>query len=408
VGSLIATAAAQTLSPVVLELGGKCPCYIDAETTTNKLSISNVAHRIVWSKIINTGQTCAATDHLIVTHDFLFSTLLPALKRSMQTQCGGKMYEPFQTASTSGGGGGSSSTDDNEPAAMGRIVTRAHAQRLLEMLVEAEQDPSTRIVMGGSHHCNVEHRFIAPTIIINPPKSCRLVREEIFGPILPIFTVSNRNQAIECMQTMSRACGTPLCLYVFTNSTSVFEEIVQKVPAGSAVRNDCLIHLASPHIPFGGLGRSGYGNYHGKYTFDTFSHVQPILYRPCGPGTDLGWLRFFPFNSFPEWIMTRVVAFLPSVPVLYLRKTRQIGRKILTVGFWLAVSMWSIQTISIMAWPENENKEWIFGGRSIVGSLSSFWKIQPTHMVADFLEATAVWLRNETDRPQCKMNSKFG
>jgi acyl-CoA reductase-like NAD-dependent aldehyde dehydrogenase len=425
VGSLIATAAAKTLSPVVLELGGKCPCYIDAETCPPNSSISNMAQRIVWSKIINAGQTCAATDHLIVSSsssshdDVVFSTIVAALKKSMQIQCGGggkNTYDPFMTISSS-----KNNFDEDESTneatnnsdilpPMGRIVSRAHAQRLFEMLVEAEQDPSTRIVMGGSQHCNVDHRFIAPTILINPPKSCRLVREEIFGPILPIFTVSNRNQAIECMQSMSRTCGTPLCLYVFTTSTSVFDEIVQKVPAGSAVRNDCLVHLASPHIPFGGLGRSGYGNYHGKYTFDTFSHVQPVLYRPCGPGTDLGWLRFYPFHTVDAFIMTRVVAYLPSVPVLHLRQVSRIGRKILTVGSLLAMTTWLIQTIISTAWPDNhDHSDWILEKeRLIILSISSWFKIRPTHVVANLLETTAAWLRNETDRAQCKMNKNRG
>jgi Aldehyde dehydrogenase family len=174
-------------------------------------------------------------------------------------------------------------------------------------------DKVTKILCGGSRQCNVAAKYVAPTLIVNPPSTCRLLREEIFGPILPILTVTSRDEAI---QVMRRLPGTPLSLYVFTNSNSVLEEIVRKVPSGSVIRNDCLVHLSSHYMSFGGLGSSGYGAYHGRHSFELFSHKQPIMFRPCFPGFDFGFLRYHPFGRIKGFLVCDVAIVLPSIPVL--------------------------------------------------------------------------------------------
>lgn len=293
VGKIVAKAAADTLTPVTLELGGKAPCYIDAETCP--FDIDQVANRILWSKTVNAGQTCAATDTLIVHESFL-PKFLPALKKSLFKMHG----------------------DNPQATEFGRIVSSRHAERLVEMIsqVERADNKTTKIVVGGSKQCDAAARYVAPTIIVNPPADSRVMQEEIFGPILPIVTVKSRQEAVDFMRKMP---GTPLCMYVFTSSEAVFQEMIQKVPAGSVMRNDCLMHLSSQFIPFGGLGSSGYGAYHGKHSFDLFSHTQPIMFRPCFPGLDLNMIRCHPFGKVKGYVMTDIVVALPPIPVLHIR-----------------------------------------------------------------------------------------
>jgi len=246
VGKIVAQAASQTLTPVVLELGGKSPCVVD-ETAPRDMTA--VANRILWAKTLNTGQTCAAVDYAIV-HESQVGKLLPEMTKSLRIQFG----------------------NDPKQSELGRIVQPQHAERLVELIKEVEAlaskpGSSTVILCGGSKDCDPASGYICPTIVLNPPLSSRVMKEEIFGPILPILTVSSRQEAVQTVQTMP---GTPLCLYAFTKSERVFQEICDKCPSGSAVRNDCLVHLGSPILAFGGLGSSGYGNYHGNYSFETF------------------------------------------------------------------------------------------------------------------------------------------
>jgi len=293
VGKIVASAAAQTMTPVTLELGGKSPVYIDAEACPPNLQLA--VDRIIWAKTVNAGQTCAAADTLIV-HESMVADLVPAIKTSLNRQYG----------------------DDPSKSEFGRIVSPKHAQRLVDLITEVEQtvdDKTTKVVAGGSKFCDASNCYVAPTIILNPPKDCRLMREEIFGPILPIVTVQSREEAIRVMKQMP---GTPLCSYIFTKSEAVFGEINQQLPAGSTMRNDCLMHLASQYLPFGGLGSSGYGRYHGQYSFDTFSHTQPIMFRPCFRGADFNFMRFHPFPRWKRTLLLKCVVGLPGIPNLHL------------------------------------------------------------------------------------------
>jgi acyl-CoA reductase-like NAD-dependent aldehyde dehydrogenase len=294
VGKIVAAAAAKTLTPTVLELGGKCPCYVD-ETAPNDLRA--VANRIIWAKTWNAGQTCAAVDTLIV-HESIIDRLLPELVKTLEIQFG----------------------SDPAQGELGRMTTSEHAARQVEMIQQVEKmalsSPGTKIICGGSKKCDARSRYICPTIVLNPPRDCRLLKEEIFGPIMPIVTVKTRDEAVQLIRDMP---GTPLCVYVFTKSARVFDDITRKCPSGSTMRNDGVVHLTSPHFPFGGLGSSGYGGYHGKYSFDTFSHPHMSMYRPCFPGSDFFMARYHPFGNVKGVILEKILFKLPSTPVLHVR-----------------------------------------------------------------------------------------
>jgi len=324
VGKLVAAAAAQTLTPTVLELGGKCPCYVDDSIASWQIDM--VANRIMWSKGINAGQTCAAVDTLFV-HEAVVDLLIPALVRSIAKQ----FPAPI------------------EQSEFGRIVSSRHAQRLVSLLQQVEDyiqhlpeeepiaasavectkssssGPETRIVCGGLAACCPEERYVAPTIILHPPAHARLMQEEIFGPILPIIVVSSHAEAATRMRNLIPG-ATPLCLYVFTNRAQVWESMRRSCPAGSALQNDALVHLCSPTLPFGGLGTSGYGAYHGHYSFQTFSHAQPLVTRLCYPGLDLNMLRYHPFGDVPPATTTMPVT--PTSISLKSRIVEQVGLRL--------------------------------------------------------------------------------
>lgn len=289
VGRKIAAAAAETTTPTVLELGGKSPCYVDS--TTPRL-LEQVADRIIWAKTLNAGQTCAAIDYLVI-HADVAEALIDELKLALVRQF----------------------TDNPKTSELGRIVQPQHAERLVRLIAEAEAAPAPcRVVHGSSKECDAARCYVAPTLIVEPPGGSRLVGEEIFGPILPIFIAADRASAMRLMRHMSGSC--PLCLYVFTNSESVLQTISRAIPSGSVVRNDALIHLASTELPFGGLGSSGYGRYHGYHSFETFSHQLSVLYRPVAPGADFGGLRYHPFTQWKGELLTKVLMHLPHMPVI--------------------------------------------------------------------------------------------
>jgi len=267
VGRLVAEQAARTLSPTCMELGGKCPCYIDCENENEWWDWQMVANRIIWARTLNGGQTCAAVDYLVVP-EAIVRKLLPYLVKAVKSQFG----------------------DDAYTSELGRIVkAKPHAQRLVDLIREAEDvaenDSKTgekgkkpcEIVLGGSSYCLPEERYVCPTLVLNPPMNSRLMKEEIFGPILPIITVKNRSEGIKLIKQMETMVGTPLCLYAFTKSHKSFEEITQSCRAGSVLRNDALVHLGNGLIPFGGLGQSGYGACRGPHSFQLFSQALPCM-----------------------------------------------------------------------------------------------------------------------------------
>jgi acyl-CoA reductase-like NAD-dependent aldehyde dehydrogenase len=306
VGTLVALACAHTLTPCILECGGKSAVVVDETVPTSKLQ--NVADRIVFAKFFNSGQVCIAPDTLFV-HEKHVVPLTAALIQSIEAQFG----------------------KDPQAGEMARIVNQDGARRLVEILKEVEEfkeftasqngneyapSEDTKILFGGSEACDIQQRFVSPSLVLNPLPSSRMMKEEIFGPILPICTFSNRGEALQRVQQLNKASGIPLFLYVFTTSQGVFQTFMDKCQSSGAVRNDVLIQLANPEQPLGGLGGSGYGRYFGKYSFDAFTHKYPVTYRPLGSIWDFGNIRCHPYSGNKAHLLEGYLLYLPTVPSL--------------------------------------------------------------------------------------------
>ena len=238
VGKIVAKAAAENLTPVTLELGGKNPCIID-ETANLKLA----AKRIVWGKFVNAGQTCIAPDYILIQKD-MKSHFVDYLKEEIT-----KAY-------------GENPADSPDFA---RIVNAKNWQRLVSMI-----EPGKVIFGGQSDYSDF---YIAPTLVEETALDSLLMKEEIFGPILPIL-VYEKEKEIEAIISKYEK---PLALYVFTESKSFSRKIIQKFSFGGGCINDTMIQFANKRLPFGGVGHSGIGAYHGEMSFDTFSHKKSIV-----------------------------------------------------------------------------------------------------------------------------------
>lgn len=238
VGSIVMTAAAKHLTPVTLELGGKSPCIVD-ETADLKLA----AKRIAFGKFLNAGQTCVAPDHLLVQRS-VKAPLLEELKSAVA-----ELYGP----------------DPLQSPDLPRIVNEHHFKRLLGLL-EGQQ-----VVIGGQW--DAENRRIAPTVLDNVKEDAAVMGEEIFGPILPVLTFETLDEVVERQHALPK----PLALYLFTRSRAAERRIIENVSYGGGCVNDTIVHLANDQLPFGGVGASGMGSYHGKASFDTFTHYKGVL-----------------------------------------------------------------------------------------------------------------------------------
>ena len=255
VGKIIAKAAAENLTPVTLELGGKSPCIVD-ETANLKLA----AKRIVWGKFINAGQTCIAPDYILVK-----SKIKPQLIAYLKAEIINAYGENPEISSD-----------------FPRIINQKNWQRLYNLL-EGEN-----ILFGG--HSHAESNYLAPTLVDEPSLESALMKDEIFGPILPILAY---DEATDLKNTISKY-EKPLALYVFTENKTFAENIIQEFSFGGGCINDTIIHLANPRLPFGGVGHSGIGAYHGRLSFDTFSHKKAIVRK--GNWLDLP-LRYAPYTN---------------------------------------------------------------------------------------------------------------
>lgn len=239
VGKIVMKAAAKHLTPVTLELGGKSPAIVD-DTANLKVA----AKRIVWGKLQNNGQTCIAPDYVLVSRkrkDTLIKEMIIATK---------EFY----------------GSDIRNNTDYGRIINDRHFIRLQQML---EADHSF-IVFGGE--TDREDLYIEPTILDLPSHDAATMQEEIFGPILPILTFDTIDDAISQVKQYEK----PLALYLFTTSNRKKEQLMTAISSGNVTVNDVLKHVANPHLPFGGVGESGIGGYHGKYSFLTFSHQKGV------------------------------------------------------------------------------------------------------------------------------------
>lgn len=253
VGKLVMQAAAQHLTPVTLELGGKSPCLVEPD-----IDVAVAARRIAWGKFLNAGQTCIAPDYLLV-HESIKPALVEALKQRM-IECYGD--RPIDSPDYS------------------RIVNERQFDRLVDLLGQGD------IVIGGQH--DRSQRFMAPTLIDGVTWDDPVMQEEIFGPILPILTYRRIEEAITAINQRPK----PLALYLFSKSRQTQNQVLQHTTAGTVCLNDVVLQVAISGLPFGGVGSSGIGNYHGQYSFDTFSNLKSVLKKPFW--LDMDW-RYPPY-----------------------------------------------------------------------------------------------------------------
>ena len=255
VGKIIAKAAAENLTPVTLELGGKSPCIID-DTVDVKL----VARRLVWGKFLNAGQTCISPDYLIVKST-IKKDLIEALKKQIVKYYG---ENPKQSED------------------LPRIINQKNTERLADMI------KSSNVIFGGE--IDLENNYISPTLIDEPNLNDKVMQDEIFGPVLPILSYNSEQDIEQIIWNYEK----PLSLYVFSNNDSFSKNIIDKYSFGGGVVNDVLIHFGNHRLPFGGIGESGMGAYHGKLGFDMFSHNKSIIKR--GNWIDPS-LRYAPYTG---------------------------------------------------------------------------------------------------------------
>ena len=238
VGKVVMEKAAQHLTPVTLELGGKSPCIVD-ETADLKLA----ARRIVFGKFLNCGQTCVAPDYVWV-HESVKEPLIRLIFEQIRVQYG---EHPLENPN------------------YGKIISARHFERLLSLI-----DPK-KVVMGGTW--DAQRQKIAPTVLDSVTWEDAVMGQEIFGPVLPIMTFTELEDVISQLQGKD----TPLALYFFSRHRPSIESVTQRIPYGGGCINDTIIHLATTAMGFGGVGESGMGSYHGKTGFDTFSHMKSIV-----------------------------------------------------------------------------------------------------------------------------------
>ncbi|MDF2803605.1 MAG: aldehyde dehydrogenase [Anaerocolumna sp.] len=256
VGRIVMEKAAKNLTPVTLELGGKSPCIVEKSS-----DVRLAAKRIVFGKFINAGQTCVAPDYIYV-HQDIKDELIHYIKYYIRTFYG---MNPME--------------NESYP----KIINEKHCNRLLGLL------KNETIIMGGRS----SHGKLEPTLTDTSSWEGMIMKEEIFGPILPILTYTNLKEVVQVILDNPK----PLALYLFTKNKKVEDYVLKNISFGGGCINDTIVHLATPYMGFGGVGGSGMGQYHGKFSLDTFSHKKSILKKS-------NWLdlpmRYYPYNSIKE------------------------------------------------------------------------------------------------------------
>ncbi len=245
IGKKVMEGAAKNLIPITLELGGKSPALV-----IDGANLEVTAKRIVWGKSLNAGQTCIAPDHLLVKHE-LFDSLIYNLKKSINDFYGNQPLNSKHLAS---------------------IINQVQFNRLNNLLKEAKDND--QVIFGGD--CNVSEKRISPTLIKIENRDDPLMKEELFGPLLPILCIKNLNEAISDLRSLPK----PLALYLFGGGQREQEQILSMTSSGGVCFNDVVLQAGLPELPFGGVGASGMGKYHGKAGFDNFTHYKSILKRP--------------------------------------------------------------------------------------------------------------------------------
>lgn len=245
VGRIVMKAAAENLTPVTLELGGKSPVII--EKTAN---IKEAARRIAWGKLLNAGQTCVAPDYVLVDE---------SRKQQFLTEMKNAFFHLY-------------GKEIKKNPHFGRIVNERHMERLQKIL---EQD-AKYLFCGGE--ADALQRYIEPAILdLGKDQNAASMQEELFGPILPVLSYHKLEDAVRFVNKRAK----PLALYLFTKKRSAERFVLERVSSGGVCVNDTISHLINPDLPFGGVGASGMGQYHGKYSFDTFTHEKSVFYKPA-------------------------------------------------------------------------------------------------------------------------------
>ncbi|XP_025020915.1 fatty aldehyde dehydrogenase isoform X1 [Python bivittatus] len=274
VGKIVMEAASKHLTPVTLELGGKSPCYIDEDC-----NLDVACRRITWGKYMNCGQTCIAPDYILCDQS-IQKDVVEIIKKTLKEFYGENVKN----------------SPDYE-----RIVNKRHFKRIMGLL------EGQKIAYGGE--ADESACFIAPTILTDVSPEARVMQEEIFGPILPIITVKSIDEAIQFINQREK----PLALYVFSNNNKAIKKVIAETSSGGVTANDVIMHFSIPCLPFGGVGNSGMGSYHGRHSFENFSHRRSCLIRalkmeavnsiryPPNSQKKLDWAKFFVLKRFSMW-----------------------------------------------------------------------------------------------------------
>ncbi len=255
VGRIVMKAAAEHLTPITLELGGKSPAIVCGDS-----DLEITAKRLVWGKFTNCGQTCVAPDYLYV-HKDVKEQLIKYIIKSIRD-----FYGEYPKRSSD----------------YGRIISEKHLLRLTEFLKDG------KVLFGGNY--DLKEKYMSPTILELNSWDYPVMKEEIFGPILPILEFQSLKDVTEIIKEQPK----PLALYLFSKNKKEIDYIIQEVSFGGGCINDTMMHLASEELPFGGVGESGLGKYHGKYSFETFSHQKSVLTKSFKPDFDL---RYPPYEK---------------------------------------------------------------------------------------------------------------
>ncbi|XP_055686148.1 aldehyde dehydrogenase, dimeric NADP-preferring isoform X7 [Lutzomyia longipalpis] len=280
VGKIVHAAANENLTPVTLELGGKSPCYVDGSC-----NIAYATRRILWGKLINAGQTCIAPDYILCSKEVQGKFLEEARKVLLEWY--GK--------------------DTKNSPDLCRIVNSRNYQRLVQLL------KSGTVALGGK--TDADERFIEPTILIDVKATDPIMQEEIFGPILPIVNVENAYDAIKFINSRAK----PLVLYVFSCKAKELNLFLENTSSGGLCVNDTVMHFAVESLPFGGIGMSGMGFYHGKFSFDTFSHMKSCLVKNFNPiGEKLASGRYPPYSESKTQFLASLMRKRRGIPTKYL------------------------------------------------------------------------------------------
>jgi aldehyde dehydrogenase (NAD+) len=242
-GKVVAESAAGNFTPFTLELGGKSPCIIDESA-----DLARAARRITWGKFLNFGQTCVAPDHVYVHHS-VKDKFIDLMRKEIERQFG---------------------KDPKKSPDLGRLINNKAYDRVSSYLSGA------KILIGGE--TDKYEKYIAPTLIDNPDRQAPVMQEEIFGPILPVIDYDDINKIMDEISSKEK----PLALYYFTSRKKVTRRLLDKVDSGGVCINDVVIHFGNKKLPFGGVGNSGMGVYHGRYSFETFSRKRSVVKSPTG------------------------------------------------------------------------------------------------------------------------------